>query len=157
MAIEPVDVVRRLFAAVERRDLPAVLECYDPGVEIHEAAALPYGGVYRGHDGALQHARAWYRAWGGLQTGADTRMAASLLPGPDGTVVALFDHRAADRHCGIRLEEPEVSVYQVSAGKVTRSQMFHADSATVAGFLEHVRRTHPDLRPADLPGRGDNA
>ena len=63
--------------------------------------------------------------------------------------MVLFTHRAVDRPCGRRLAEPEVSVYRVREGRVVRSQMFHADSAAVAGFLEHVRCAHPDLAAAE--------
>lgn len=51
-----VAVVRRLLDAVERRDLAAILDCYDPQVEIVEVASLPYGGTYSGLDGARRHA-----------------------------------------------------------------------------------------------------
>jgi ketosteroid isomerase-like protein len=145
MMAAPVEVVRRLFDAVERRDLDAVLDCYHPEVEIREAEALPYGGRYHGRDGAIQHALAWHRAWGPLQVGADARMDAEFLAGADGTVVVLFTHRATDPACGTRLVEPEVSVYRLAGEKVVRSQMFHADPAAVAGFLQHVHRDHPDL------------
>ena len=50
-------------------------------------------------------------------------------------VCALFRHRAVDPRRGVRLDTPEVSIYQVRDGRVARSQMFHADSATVAQFL----------------------
>ena len=45
---DAMDVVRRLFRAVERRDRDAVMACYAEDVEIHEAAVLPYGGTWRG-------------------------------------------------------------------------------------------------------------
>jgi ketosteroid isomerase-like protein len=47
---DAMDVVRRLFRAVERRDRDAVMACYAEDVEIHEAAVLPYGGTWRGPD-----------------------------------------------------------------------------------------------------------
>ena len=34
---EPIDVVRRMFKAVEDRDLERLLSCYDEQVEINEA------------------------------------------------------------------------------------------------------------------------
>ena len=45
---DDVAVVQRLFAAVEDRDLDGLLACYSDDVEITEADALPYGGVWRG-------------------------------------------------------------------------------------------------------------
>ena len=58
MAYE-VQVVRRLFAAVEDRNLENLLACYSDDVEIHEAEELPYGGTWRGRAGAAAHAAAF--------------------------------------------------------------------------------------------------
>jgi len=64
---DEVAVVRRLFAAVEDRDLQSMLACYADDVEIHEAEVLPYGGTWRGREGAVAHAEGFLRAWGALQ------------------------------------------------------------------------------------------
>jgi ketosteroid isomerase-like protein len=45
MSQENVDAARRLFKAVEERDLAGVLATYDPDVVIREAASLLYGGA----------------------------------------------------------------------------------------------------------------
>jgi ketosteroid isomerase-like protein len=137
------DVVRRLFAAVERRDLPAMLACYDPDVEIREAESLPYGGVHRGHDGARRHAAAFMASWGALQPPADRSLDAELVAGPGDTVVAIFRHRATDPATQARFDAPEVGLYSVRHGKVTHAQMFHADTAAVVEFL---RAAHSDPR-----------
>jgi uncharacterized protein len=68
---DEVQVVRRLFGAVERRDRDELLACYAEDVEITEAQVLPYGGTYRGHDGALAHALGLLAAWSPYQ-GPDT-------------------------------------------------------------------------------------
>jgi uncharacterized protein len=135
---ERADVVRRLFTAVEERDLETILDCYDEQIEIHEAESLPYGGTYRGHDGALEHATAWAEAWGPLQTPDEYRLDPTFLDGEGDTVGVVFRHRAVDRR-GDRLDGPEVGIYEIRGGKVVRSRMFHADSAAVAGFLERAR------------------
>ena len=132
------ELVRRLFKAVEDRDLQAVLDCYDEDIEIHEAPSLPYGGVYRGHEGAIQHAAGWLGAWGPLQSPAEYRLDATFLEGEDDTVGAVFRLRAVDDQHGERLDAPEVGIYKVRDGKVVRSQMFHADSAAVLDFLERA-------------------
>ena len=46
---DEVQVVRRLFGAVEGRDRDELLACYAEDVEITEAQVLPCGGTYRGH------------------------------------------------------------------------------------------------------------
>lgn len=71
MSQENVDAARRLFKAIEERDLAGVLAAYDPDVVIHEAASLPYGGAYHGLEGALRHASGYAQAWAELQAPAD--------------------------------------------------------------------------------------
>ena len=70
---DDVAVVQRLFAAVEDRDLDGLLACYSDDVEITEADALPYGGVWRGRDGAVGHAMGFLRTWGDLQGAGEAR------------------------------------------------------------------------------------
>jgi ketosteroid isomerase-like protein len=135
-----VEVVRRLFKAVEDRDLESLLDCYDAAIEIHEAESLPYGGVYRGHEGARAHAAAWLQAWGPLQTPAERRLDATFLAGDGDAVCALFRLRAVDPEGDRRLDAPEVGVYEIRDDRVVRSQMFHADSRAMARFLEEAGR-----------------
>jgi uncharacterized protein len=131
-----VDVVRRLFEAVEQRDIERMLECYAEDVEINEARSLPYGGVYRGHEGVRKHASAFVKTWDRFQTPAEYPLGALFAEGDDGTVTAVFRHRAVDPVTNERYDDFEVGVYSVSGGKVIRSQMFHADSAAVLRFLD---------------------
>lgn len=136
---DDVDVVRRLFDAVESRDRDALLACYAKDVEISEAAVLPYGGVYRGHDGALAHALRFLAAWTPYQGPDEIKLDPHFWGDGAGTVCVLFRHRAVDPMRGVRLDAPEVSIYQVQDGRVARSQMFHADSAAVAQFLHEAQ------------------
>jgi ketosteroid isomerase-like protein len=133
-----VDVVRRLFAAVEDRDFDGLLACYSDDIEITEADVLPYGGVWRGRDGVAGHAAGFMRAWGDLQGADEARLDAQFVSDGAGTVCAVFRLRAVDPVSGVRFDAPEVGVYQVRGERVVRSQMFHADSAAVMRFLDAV-------------------
>jgi uncharacterized protein len=136
---DDVDVVRRLFGAVERRDRDGLLACYADDVEISEAAVLPYGGVYRGHDGALAHALGFLASWTPYQGPDEIKLDPHFWGDGAGTVCVLFRHRAVDPMRGVRLDAPEVSIYQVQDGRIARSQMFHADSAAIAQFLHDAQ------------------
>jgi ketosteroid isomerase-like protein len=129
-----VDVVRRLFAAVEARDLGAVLDCYGDRIEIHEMPALPYGGVYRGRRGAHDHAEAFVRAWGRFQLRREP-LEPSFAETDDERVVALFRHRAVDEAGGVRLDEEEIGIYEVRDGVIERSTMVHVDPERLVRFL----------------------
>jgi ketosteroid isomerase-like protein len=137
---DDIEVVRRLFAAVEDRDFDALLACYADNIEINEAEVLPYGGVWRGREGVAAHATGFMRAWGDLQGADEARLDAQFFSDGTGTVCAVFRHRAVDPATGARFEAPEVGVYQVRGERVARSQMFHADSAAVVRFLDEVNR-----------------
>lgn len=50
MSQENVDLVRRLYDAFNRKDVPAVMELLHPEIEFHEPEGLSWGGVYRGHE-----------------------------------------------------------------------------------------------------------
>ena len=135
---DDVAVVRRLFGAVEDRDLDRVLACYSDDVEITEADALPYGGVWRGHGGVAAHPAGFMHSWGDLQGPEQVRLDARFFDGGDGTVCAFFRHRAVDPVSGARFDAPEMCIYQVRDRHVVHSQMFHADSAAVVEFLREV-------------------
>ncbi|HYB34678.1 MAG TPA: nuclear transport factor 2 family protein [Mycobacterium sp.] len=133
-----IEVVRRLFAAVEQRDLEHVLACYSDDIEITKAAVLPWGGVWRGLEGVLAHAERFMRAWGVLQGPEEARLDGHFWDDGAGTVCAVFRHRAVDPATGARFDAPEVGIYKVHDDHVVCSQMFHADSAAVVAFLSNV-------------------
>src|SRR5262245_36458329 len=135
---DEVDVVRRLFAAVEERDFERLLACYADDIEINEANVLPWGGVWRGPEGVAAHAEQFMRTWGALQGPDEARLLARFWGDGAGMVCALFRHRAFDPASGARFDAPEVGIYRVRGQRVVRSQMFHADSAAVAQFLDDV-------------------
>jgi uncharacterized protein len=137
---DDVDVVRRLFTAVEERDFDGLLSCYSEDVEINEAAVLPWGGVWRGPDGVADHAAEFMRTWGALQGPHESQLEARFFSDGAGTVCAVFRHRGVDPVSGARFDAPEVGVYQVRDGRVAKSQMFHADSAAVVTFLSKARQ-----------------
>ena len=137
---DDVDVVRRMFTAVEERDFDGLLACYSDDVEINEADVLPYGGVWRGREGVAGHAAGFMQAWGDLQGPGESKLDAQFFSDGAGTVCAVFRHRAVDPVSGARLDAPEVGVYRIRDDRVVRSQMFHADSAAVVTFLSKVRQ-----------------
>lgn len=128
------DVVRRVFRAVEDRDLDGLLSCYSPDVEIVESPTLPYGGVYRGLDGARRHAAEFTKAWARFQSATETPLEPTFISNGAGTVAVLFRHRARD---GDRVIDcPEVSTYQVVDGLIIYFQMFHLDPSALTAFLD---------------------
>jgi uncharacterized protein len=136
VSAENVEAVRRLFRAVEERDLAGILDAYDPDIVIHEADSLPYGGDHRELQGAKRHAHGFWRTWRFLQSAEETKLGATFLDGGD-HVVAFFRHRAHSAG-GKKMDVPVVGVYGVRGGKVVEARMFHFDTAKILEFLEYA-------------------
>jgi uncharacterized protein len=131
MSEENVEVVRRLFDAVERRDLAGVIASYDENIVIHEASSLPYGGVYHGYEGAQDHAARYVQTWDHFQTAAEQKLDAEFLDAGD-TVIVLWRQRAA--RGARKFDSSAASVYRLRNGKIIESEMFQ-DTDAVLQFL----------------------
>jgi uncharacterized protein YciI/ketosteroid isomerase-like protein len=127
--------VEALFAAVDRSDGEGVRAAYDDNVAIHEAASLPYGGDYRGREGALRHGHGFRAAWKRFQP-HDTRGLDPLIIADCDYAAVLWRHRLENAETGERLDLPAVSVYRMENAKVADSRMFHFDTAALLRFLE---------------------
>jgi uncharacterized protein len=127
--------VEALFEAVDRRDGEGVRAAYAQNITIHEAASLPYGGDYRGLEGALHHGQGFRAAWDRFQRrqvrGLDPR-----IIGDDDYVVVLWQHKVENPGTDDRLDLPAVSVYRMENAKIADSRMFHFDTAALLRFLE---------------------
>jgi uncharacterized protein len=134
MSHENIETTRRLFKAVEERDVAGVLATYDPEIVIRDAESLPYGGIHHGLEGAKQHIEVAAQTWNHLQSEAERKMDAVFLDAGE-YVVVLWRLKGLDVSSGRTLDAPTVSVYKMRDGKIVESQMFYSDTA-VMKFLE---------------------
>jgi ketosteroid isomerase-like protein len=128
------ETVRRLFKAVEERDLAGVLAAYDENVVIREAESLPYGGEFHGHEGGQRHALGALEVWGNLQPPGERTMNAKFLDAGEDYVIVLWRQRGVSSD-GEKFDAPVVSVYRMRGGKIVESQMFHSDTKALMQFL----------------------
>jgi ketosteroid isomerase-like protein len=133
-------VVRRLFEAVETRDVEPMYGLYAPDVVIHEAPSLPWGGEFRGHDGVLRHGLGYVRTWEPLQTAADRRLDPEVAAEGD-RVFVTWRQRAHDRD-GRQLDLPAVSAYALASGRIVDARMYHFDTVAILAFL--AAQTRPE-------------
>lgn len=132
MSKENIKTVKKLFEAVEKRDLASVLRTYDENIVIREAASLPYGGEYHGIEGAQKHAYAYVQAWKNFQSEDEQKLDAEFLDAGD-YVVVKWRQRAKN---GAReINSLSASIYKLRDGKVIESEMFQ-DTAAISRFLE---------------------
>ena len=148
MSQQNVEVVKRLFDAVARRDQAGLLEAYHPEIVIHEAPSLPYGGDYRGHQGAIEHVNGFYRTWEALKPrelieSAMREHLPIVLETTGDYVVVLGQNRAVVPGSRRKLDLPEVFVFRVQDGRVIESWMFHQDTVAILEFLKEAQQETP--------------
>jgi uncharacterized protein len=137
---ESVEVVLKVFRAVEQRDVKALFGLYHPEVEFIDAPSLPYGGTFRGREVIRERLErtpeeTWLGTWGALQpTEAEKRMNPRVVAADGGEVVVLYRQRAVDASGG-RFDRPVLGLYEVRDRKLARAQMFHFDTAAIVRFL----------------------
>ena len=134
MSQENVENTRRLFQAVEGRDVAGVLAAYDPEIIIRDAESLPYGGIYHGLEGAKQHIEGAAQTWDHLQSLAERKMDAVFLSAEE-YVVVLWRLKGSATSRAKKLDLPVVSIYRLRDHKIIESQMFYADTVVIAQFL----------------------
>jgi ketosteroid isomerase-like protein len=128
-----VAVIRRMFEAVEHRNAEALLSTYAEDVVITEASSLPYGGVYRGHEGALRHGMAYLATWDSIQT-TDDRKLQPLIRNAGDRVIVVWRQKATSAD-GRRLDLPVIDLIELRDGQVESLEMYHLDTAAVLEFL----------------------
>jgi ketosteroid isomerase-like protein/uncharacterized membrane protein YphA (DoxX/SURF4 family) len=128
-----VEVMLKLFSAVERHDEQQQIALYQPNVEFHWPSSL-YGGGRLG----------WEETWLPLQpTAAERRMDPRIVAASEDEVVVLWHQRGVSP-TGDRFDGEALGLYRLRDGKLARAQMFYFDTAAVASFL--LRAITPELQ-----------
>ncbi len=123
-----VEIVRSLYGAFARGDVPAVLAGLDAKVEWREADNFIYadGNPYIGHDAVLQGVFMRVATeWDGFAATSER-----LLDAGD-TVVSLGRYTGEYKATGKRIDAQFVHVFSLENGKVVRFQQY-ADTLQVA-------------------------
>jgi ketosteroid isomerase-like protein len=131
-AEENIEVVRKIFRAIEERDAERLLELFDPEVEFHWPPSLPYAANVYGRPG---EGLTWAETWLPLQpTDVERRMDPRVIAASDEEVVVLWRQRGVTA-AGERFDGPVLGLYRLREGKLARAQMFYFDSAELSRFL----------------------
>jgi ketosteroid isomerase-like protein len=119
MADEDADVVRKAWAAINRRDIPATLGYLDPAIEAIPFGAAMEGRVYRGHEGVLgwleQELWATYETF---ETHPDE------IQEVGGHLLAFGHWIARGKESGVELKVTATWVLDVRDGKIVRWQTY---------------------------------
>jgi len=125
----PMQTVQELYDAFGRRDLAKVFSLLSPEIEILQSEELPWGGVYRGHNGARQF-------FGKLGSHTNSTLDVERLISAGDHVVAIGWTHGKVNAAGTSYRVPIAHVWHVRDGLVMQAQFF-IDNPTM---LEAVRR-----------------
>ncbi len=132
MGEQSVDVVRGVYEAFGRGDVPAVLGAMADDIEWHEAEGMPYGGVYHGGEAVAQN------VFGPItQDVVDFAVTAEEFIASGDAVAAVVRYTGTGKATGKQLNLPVVHVWDVRNGKLAQFRQF----IDTAKFLEVVPAT----------------
>ncbi|MFF8883972.1 nuclear transport factor 2 family protein [Streptomyces flaveolus] len=99
---------------------------FAPDVELHQADALPYGGVWRGHEGMTQFFLLMGEVWESFH------MVEQQFLATGETAVVLTQIRARARASGRELGFPILQAITVKNGRITEVRPFYWDTRAIA-------------------------
>jgi ketosteroid isomerase-like protein len=113
------ELVRAVYEAFGRGDVPAVLGAMAADIEWHEAEGMPYGGVYHGGEAVAQN------VFGPItQDVVDFAVTAEEFIASGDAVAAVVRYTGTGRATGKELNLPVVHLWQVRNGKVEQFRQF---------------------------------
>jgi ketosteroid isomerase-like protein len=129
MSQENVEVVRRMWAAWDRRDMTGLFALYDPAIHFEShSGPIELRRVWHGHDGVREAFREWMEPFDTFHVHAQT-----FIDAGDRVVVG-WRQGGRGRTSGAEVEVSAWQVCQVRDGLVTRIDLF----GTKAEALEAV-------------------
>jgi uncharacterized protein len=99
---------------------------FAPDVVLHQAEALPYGGIWRGHDGLELFFCAMSQAW------EEFEMVEQEFLSTNATAVVLTQVHARARATGRELDFPILQSIRVVDGRIAEIRPFYWDTAAIA-------------------------
>lgn len=99
---------------------------FAPDVVLHQAEALPYGGIWRGHEGMEQFFVAMAEAWEVFEMVEQQFLSTSAI------AVVLTHVHARARASGQELSFPILQTIRVVDGRISEVRPFYWDTAAIA-------------------------
>jgi ketosteroid isomerase-like protein len=127
MSCHPAEVVRGVYEAFGRRDTGSVFGLLSREVEIVQSDELPWGGFYRGHEGARQF-------FGKLGAAIDSALDVERLICAGDHVAAVGWTHGTVKANGVAYRVPISHVWKVRDGLVTEVRFFIDHPAMLAAL-----------------------
>ena len=126
--VDPTDVIKAVYVALARGDMPTLLALSDPQIEIYQSEQLPYGGHHHGHEGLKSFL-------GAVRAALSSDIETGEIYRAGDRVVQVGRTRGATQTTGARFDAAEVHVWQVRNGLVT-SLTVYADTDALGAALD---------------------
>lgn len=120
-------LVQKIYAAFSRRDIGGVLDRCTADIELVQSTELPWGGEYRGHEGARDF-------FGRLTEHINSTVTVDRLIGAGNHVVAVGWTSGTVNATGAHYHVPFAHVWTISDGLVARAE-FYIDHQTMRPAL----------------------
>ena len=127
MPTPAVEIVQAVYAAFATRDAATILSLFAPDVEIVQSRELPWGGLYRGHEGARQF-------FVTLTTHLNSTLEIERMIRAGDVVVAVGWTKGTVNATGASYRVPIAHVWTIREGLVARVQ-FCIDNPTMLAAL----------------------
>jgi|SRR5271169_4160289 len=119
MSEQNVELVKGIYAAFGRGDVPAVLGAFTEDIEWFEAEGMPYGGLHRGPEAVAQ------KVFGPITEDVEGfAVTPEELIGSGATVAAVVRYTGTGKATGKALDVPAVHVWEIRDGKLARFRQF---------------------------------
>jgi uncharacterized protein len=119
MSEQDVEVVKGVYGAFDRADVPAVLGAFADDIEWFEAEGMPYGGAYRGPEAVAQN------VFGPITEDVDGfALVREEFIASEGAVAAVVRYTGTGKATGKALDVPAVHVWDIRDGKLARFRQF---------------------------------
>jgi uncharacterized protein len=111
-------------------DFDVLAPFFSPDVVLHQARALPYGGVWRGHRGLDRFFVAMSRTW------SEFEMVEQKYLCTTDTAVVLTRVNARARSTGRNVSFPILQTLRVVDGRIAEVRPFYWDTAAIVAVLD---------------------
>jgi uncharacterized protein len=122
-------IVEAIFTALGAGDLAAAAAHFHSDVVIHEPPSLPYGGVFKGHEGFLDLFQRLATCYDNLS------ISPSAIADAGPFVMALTTLNGRSRTTGAEISMPLCEVFVVRDGKIADIRPFYWDTAATVEVL----------------------
>jgi uncharacterized protein len=123
-----IEIVRRIYGAMEARDLDRLFELLHPDCVITQDPDLPWGGRHQGHEGFATFGLT-------LTSTIDSAVTIDAIFEADGEVIQCGRTRGTVRANGAAFDLPEVHRWQITDGRAVAGH-FAIDTPGMLAALE---------------------